>query len=376
MGEQEVNKALTESVTRRQVMQRGLGVAAVASLPALLAACGGGSSGAASTGAVSSAGSKLSGSITFTSFGGPYQDAIQRAWLDPFQAANPGVKIIQDQPTDYAKLEAMVKANAVVWDVVDVDSQYGLKSATPFLTPIDCKVVDCSALPQAGLLRVPTAQSTALMAYRTDKIKNPPQTWADYFDLDKFPGKRSFWRHPGLSNELEFALLADGVAVKDLYPLDVERALKKLDTIRDQIIWYTDIQAGAQLLADGEVLIGRTFGTRVLSLKKDGVPVEAIWNQGATGSNYLTVPKGTKNEAAAMALVAWITSNEHNADLTKYWPAAPANPTAAKTITKSNPFYPYLASTHADVTFNMNDQYYDTNLKKLDARINQWFEGS
>src|SRR5690606_8967984 len=81
-------------------------------------------------------------------------------------------------------------------------------------------------------------------AYRTDAYQGEqPQTMADVFDLEKFPGKRTLQRSP--VNNLEWALIADGVSVDDVYdvldtPEGIERAFAKLDTIKREVIWWTE----------------------------------------------------------------------------------------------------------------------------------------
>ena len=76
--------------------------------------------------------------------------------------------------------------------------------------------------------------------------------WADLFDTAKIPGKRTFykWSAPGV---LEIALLADGVAPDKLYPLDLDRAFKKLDTIkkRNRLVGQRRAVAAAARLRRG-----------------------------------------------------------------------------------------------------------------------------
>jgi hypothetical protein len=118
-----------------------------------------------------------------------------------------------------------------------------------------------------------------LMCYRTDTPlgKNPPKSWADFWDVDKFPGARAARKHP--YDTLEFALMADGVAPEDVYPLDVDRAFKSMDRIKPHIdIWWTGGAQTSQLLKTGEVDLTFTWNGRSQVAIDDGAPVEMVWN--------------------------------------------------------------------------------------------------
>jgi putative spermidine/putrescine transport system substrate-binding protein len=355
-------------LTRRTLIERGLAGAAATSVPVLLSACG-------SSSKSKSAGSKggKAVTLTFVSYGGSYQNAIAKAWLEPFHKANPNITIVQDQPTDYAKLESMVKAGAVSWDLVDIGNDYGLASAAPYLTTLDCSRLPCSEDPGTSKYRIPFHEFAVTMMYRKDKVR-APKDWAEFFDTQKFPAKRAMWKYAGQSGLFEFALIADGVSPQQLYPLDVNRAFKKLDTIKDRVIWWEDVADSTKLLADGEALLGMSFSGRVFDAVKDGVPIAINWKDAATGGEYLVIPKGAKHVDAAYKLAAYITSAQHNAEGSKIFPLSPTNAKAQPKVSKASPSYPYLPAPHKDQTFAMDDQYYAKNYKSLNERFQQWLQ--
>ncbi len=221
------------ALSRRKLLERG--VAAGVGLAAAPAASG-------YAAREAQAAEEKSVTLTFVSFGGAYQDAQTKGWVEPFMKANPNIKIVQDQPTDYAKIKAQAEAGNVTWDVVDVGNDFGLARNKDILTPLDKKVLKTAytqALP--GVIqsrwRVADIIYGVVMAYRTDKFKRPPAGWKDFFDTKTFPGKRGLWKFVS-GGLLEFALVADGVPQKKLYPLDLNRAFKKLDTIKSDIVWW------------------------------------------------------------------------------------------------------------------------------------------
>lgn len=151
-----------------------------------------------------------------------------------------------------------------------------------------------------------------------------PAALADLFDTAKFPGKCTFykWSAPGV---IEVALLADGVAPDALYPLDLDRAFAKLDTIKGDIIWWSGGAQSQQLLASGEAPIGFFWNGRLAALATDGQDVGISWDQNITAADALVIPKGAPNKDAAMKFIAQATSAEGQAEFAKLSGYAPIN---------------------------------------------------
>ena len=174
--------------------------------------------------------------------GGPYTAAYRKAFYDPFEKAT-GVKIVnvarEAQPL--AQLTAMVQTRNFVWDVTTLTLQQDVPilEETGMLEPLGIAPTDFkNMLPGAitsNFLGVDVYAT--VLAYRTDKLgKNPPKTWADFWNVEKFPGRRSLRRNA--IDTLEQALMADGVPPEKLYPLDLDRAFKSLDRIKKHIsVW-------------------------------------------------------------------------------------------------------------------------------------------
>lgn len=124
---------------------------------------------------------------------------------------------------------------------------------------------------------------------------------------------------------IEAALLADGVAPADLYPLDLDRAFKKLDTIKSDIIWLSSGAQSQQLLASAEAPFGSFWNGRLTALAADGMTVETSWDQNITAADSLVVPKGAKNKAEAMKFIALATSPKAQAEMATETGYAPIN---------------------------------------------------
>ena len=200
----------------------------------------------------------------------------------------------------------MVESGNVVWNITEIGGQDGYRVTQMGLAePIDAKIVDRSKFqPQAQMSHVfsPSCYSTVI-AYRPDAFPNgAPKSWADFWDVKAFPGPRSLRNHP--VDNLEAALMADGVAPDKLYPLDVDRAFKKLDAIHKHInVWWTTGQQPAQLLVDKEVVLATGWNGRFYDLIRKEAPLAMEWNGGILKQGSWVVPKGAKDQYWSMKVL-------------------------------------------------------------------------
>lgn len=265
--------------------------------------------------------------MVFTSWGGTTQDAQGKHWAAPFTEAT-GINVVMDGPTDYGKIKAMVEAEATAWDVVDVEFDWAIQAGQQgLLEPLDFSVIDKAALDPRFVsdFAVGSFYYSFVLGYNPANFADAkPATLADLFDTAKFPGKRTFykWSAPGV---IEAALLADGVTPEGLYPLDLDRAFAKLDTIKGDIIWWEGGAQSQQLLASGEAPIGFFWNGRLAALQADGMDVGISWDQNITAADALVVPKGTKNKEAAMKYIAAATGAEAQAAFAAETGYAPIN---------------------------------------------------
>ncbi|TCU31458.1 ABC transporter substrate-binding protein [Rhizobium azibense] len=272
--------------------------------------------------------------LTITSYGGAAQIAERKAYYEPF-AKKTGVSVTEEEYNGgVAKIRAMVESNTVSWDVVFNDAMYASQMCAEGVL----EVIDWGKL---GLDRsklrngdkddcgVPESFYATIVAYDKDKLPNGPTTIADLFDLQKFPGKRGLFKDPFVN--LEWALIADGVATSDVYkvlstPEGVDRAFKKLDTIKKDVVWW---EAGAQppqLLADGQVVITQAWNGRISdAIKNSGKNFEIMWDGQALGWNTLIIPKGAPHLEEAYKFIAFAVDPAQQAEKTHYFAGGPAN---------------------------------------------------
>ena len=274
--------------------------------------------------------------ITFVSQGGAYQKAQTIAILDP-SAKKLGITINQDSiPDAWPAIKSQVASGKPTWDVVDVPTGYCLRGGEQgLLEKLDfSKLPNGAAMPEAYRSPYSVAYEfySSVLAYSQKKFsaEAAPNSWADFWDVKKFPGRRALRNHPIAT--LEAALMADGVAPDKLYPLDVDRAFKKLEEIKPNItVWWTSGAQSAQLLNDGEVDMVMAWNGRVSALTKEGAKVGFTYNQGILQSTSLCILKDAPNLATAVRFLNEAVDPVHQANLPLHIDYGPANPKAFDT---------------------------------------------
>lgn len=309
--------------------------------------------------------------MVFASWGGTTQDAQKANWADSF-TANTKINVIQDGPTDYGKIKAMVEAGNVTWDVVDVEGDYAVQAGKAgLLEKLDFSVIDKSKLDPRFVTdySVGSFYYSFVIGCNKDIAGNCPKTWADLFDTAKFPGKRAFykWSAPGV---IEAALLADGVPAEKLYPLDLDRAFKKLDTIKADIVWWDGGAASQQLLASGEAPFGSFWNGRLTALAATGVTVETSWAQNITAADSLVVPKGAKNKDAAMKFIAHATADMQQAQFAMATGYAPTN--LDSNLLMEEAIRKTLPDMQADSQVNADMDYWADHRDEIGKRWYDW----
>jgi putative spermidine/putrescine transport system substrate-binding protein len=187
--------------------------------------------------------------------GGSMGSAMRKAFFNGYERKY-GIRVVETSPVDFGKLRAMVDSGNVEWDLTEIGGQDAIRAGKAnLLQPIDARIVDRSKYPATAQNPLVFASSvyTTVIGYRTDVFRggSHPKSWADWWDVGKFPGPRSMRNHP--TDNLEYALLADGVPAEKIYPIDFDRAFRKLDQIKRHVnVWWSTGQQPAQLLLDKE----------------------------------------------------------------------------------------------------------------------------
>jgi putative spermidine/putrescine transport system substrate-binding protein len=332
--------------------------------------------------------------VILLSWGGSYGKSQTEAYLKPFTVET-GIKTTMvDAVNPATPIKAMVEANNVTVDVVDlefadavrlcdegllelldksilVDGADGTLAMEDFLPGA---VTDCS---------VATIVFSTMYAYDATKFPNGgPKTMADFFNLEAFPGKRGMRK--GAKANLEMALMADGVPAAEVYgilatPEGVDRAFGMLDKIKDDMVWW---EAGAQppqLLADGEVVMSTAYNGRIFAAAvSEGKPFESVWDGQVYEYDVLAIPKGAKNMEAAQKFITFATGTQRLADQAKYISYGPARKSSGPLVglfeDGKTEMGPYMPTAEANLTNALASdfEFWADRDTQLNERFNSW----
>ena len=336
-------------------------------------------------------------SMTIVSWGGAYQNSQVKAYMEPYNEMHPDLEIITDESSGEAvtKLRAMAEAGNITWDVVDVVAADAMRlcdeglameidhdemlAPAPDGTPAsedfgDLIVSDCF---------IPQIVYSTTFGYRTDLIDQPTEV-CDIFDLEAYPGQRALEKRP--IGNMEWALICDGVAIEDVYDVleteeGRERAFAKLDTIKDETVWWSAGAETPQLLADGEVVMGSTYNGRLFSaIEEQDQPIGMLWDWQMFDLDGWIIPADLPEDRQARALdfIYFATDTQRLADQAAYISYGPARASSAPLVgthaelgIEMAPHMP-TDPANAENTFLFNYNWWASYRDSLDAEFQAW----
>ncbi|APX13265.1 extracellular solute-binding protein [Tateyamaria omphalii] len=341
----------------------------------------------------------MASDMTLVSWGGAYQNSQQKAYVEPYLEMNDGVTAVWDESSAeaVAKLRAMNEAGSVTWDVVDVVAADAIRLCDEGLALEIDPDEDLAAAPDGtsasddfGDLLVsdcfiPQIVYSTTFGYRTDLVGDtPPTEVCAVFDTETYPGKRSLEKRP--INNMEWALLCDGVAKDDVYDVlatdeGQQQALDKLATIKDDVIWWSAGADTPQLLADGEVIMGSTYNGRLFAaIEEQDQPIGMLWDAQVFDLDGWIIPTGLspEREARARDFIKFATDTQRLADQAKYISYGPARASSAPLVgqhaTLGIDMAPHMPTDpdNAQNTFLYNYEFWADYRDDIDAKFQAW----
>ncbi|QNQ64455.1 ABC transporter substrate-binding protein (plasmid) [Brucella sp. 6810] len=270
--------------------------------------------------------------FTIAGWGGNYQDAQREAYFKPF-AKEQNLKFIE---TTYlgglAELKTMADTGNVTWDLVITDGatlQLGCDEG--LFEQINWDKVEH----KDELLKVavqPCGAGNVVIgngyAYNTILFPEAPQDWKDFFNREKYPGKRGMRNTPMFN--LEYALIGDGVPLDQVYdvlstPEGVDRAFAKLDTIKDLLQFWESGSQPVEWLAAGNVVMSTAYNGRIIMGKKEGKPMEFVWKNHIYNIDVWAVPTNSPFKDKALAFLNIANNAPNQAKFSELMPYGPTN---------------------------------------------------
>jgi putative spermidine/putrescine transport system substrate-binding protein len=329
-------------------------------------------------GSAASGQSGETGKVVFVGNGGSTQDAQDTAFTKPF-ADQFHVQVTEGTDSSLARVKAAVLSGHPDFDVTSVNQadyiagvQAGLWEPIDYsyFRPEDLKSMPADVRKQYGVGDIYYSQNLIFNNKLFPATGAQPTSWSDFWDLSKFPGKRGVPSCKQAARTMlpEAALLADGVPVSQLYPLDINRALNKIKQLGKSAVWYDQVDTALTLLSSGDesMAIGPNGRVQILVDKK--APIQLVWNQARVSFDMLVIIKGSPNKVDAQKLVAFMSQPQPQAKMAALSGYGPSNPAAYNSIDAS--VMAHLVTNPAIVsqTFVKNDQWWIDNTQKwLDA---------
>lgn len=330
--------------------------------------------------ALSAAAPAAARDLTVVSWGGTYQDAQRAIYFEPFMEAT-GIPLLEETwDGGYGVIAAQMQSGQPSWDVVQVETdELMLGCADGLYEPIDWDALGGedrfipAAVSECGVSAI--VWSTGL-SYDADVLTEAPTSWTDFWDTEKYPGKRSLRRGPKYA--LEFALMADGVPETEVYdilsePEGVDRAFAKLDEIKGDIIWWDAGAQAIQLLASGQVVMATAYNGRLTGInREEGTNLQMVWPGSIYALDTWVILADSPNYDAAMEFLNFANEPERQAQLPQYVAYGLPVKAATDLLTDEQRAELPTAPENLEGAIPIDGDFWVDNIEVLNARFNAW----
>ena len=356
------------NVSRRTLVKATAGVAAVAA------------AGVAATAIWKKSGTAEK-QITVADAGGAIVEALRVAFYEPFEKAT-GIKVVHvahdSDPT--AQLKVLVETNNPVWDVCMAMPSNIVAFPKPeaYFEHLQFTAKDSAdwiLTAVAPPFWVGVSVFASVLAYRTDKFGgNGPQNWPDFWNVEKFPGRRGLLRD--IDSVLEQALMADGVPPDQLYPLTdekVERGFRALERIKPHInVWWSTGAQLTQILQSGEVDMAGTWASQAYAAIAGGAPCKLSWNQGTYSMDGWCIVKGTEKLDLARQFIRFTLDPKQQAIYSSHVLNGPTNKKAFDSLSAQRAAMLPSSPENLKGLVLEDYRYWGTNKSRLSERYLAW----
>lgn len=315
---------------------------------------------------------KGEGEVILASWGGAVLDAQLVAYIEPFERLT-GIKVVVAESPDPSKIKAMVDTGNIEWDVVqlglgDILALDGYWEEMDY-SLFDTENIDSALLRPNGFAMVLFAE---ILAYRADAFPEPPAGWKDFWDTERFPGSRTMPAAAQLPF-LEGAVIADGVAKDEVYPIDIDRAFAAFERIKPHVVkWWESGAQPVQMLTDNEAPLAVAFNGRIAPLRAAGAPVAIQWNEGLLAEDDWAIVRGAPNRENALKFCAFCTLPEPQAAFSTLIPYGFVNGKAAELIPEVQLAELPTAPALRPMLFQRDEVWWAQNREAVIERWNEW----
>lgn len=347
-------------------------VVVVTAVVGLLAGCSSGGSAVAGNG---------SGPVTlvYSSYGGTGQAAQEQAWQQPYTKEHSSVTFNNVSPPDPAQVKAQVQSHQVTWNVVTTAPYLAAQNCGTLYQPLSIPNLNTKDFPAGtiGKCYVTDFRYSLVLSYNANIWPNPktaPTTLADFFDPQKFPGKRGVV--PSVQDGiLETALLADGVSPQDMYPLNVNKALQTWDKIKSDTIFAPSVGALLQDVTSHQVAMEIMVQARTQAALDAGANIVPVWDKTVTSIDGLAIPKGASNLPATEQFLSFLLQPAQQAKMAELAGVAPSNLLAKPVYTANGNKVNAFGKSDTGTTFQVNATWWSSHFNQISAEFTSWLNG-
>lgn len=312
--------------------------------------------------------------VYINTWGGSWGKAEAEAYYKPYEKAT-GIAVKPITPVAFAKLKAQVQSGHYEFDVIGIGRSDSIRALNDnLLEHIHYDIIRLTDYPPdtIGYNGISRHSISTNLVYNKKKFPNGgPQSWADYWNVEKFPGNRGAYKD--VARMVPFALLADGVPKDKLYPLDVDRAFKKLDELKPHVkVWWRRGSQSVQLVRDGEVDMMPMWNTRAGVAVEQGVPIEVVWNQAHMRRSNWVVPRGTPKAADSWRFAQFCLQPQYLGVFCRLMNTGPWIAAAYEHIDEKKARMMPTWKDNLPLTYQPDPLWVGTNLSALTKRFNQW----
>jgi putative spermidine/putrescine transport system substrate-binding protein len=315
--------------------------------------------------------------LTIGDNGGPVGAGFREAFYDPFEQAT-GIKIVNVtqavDPVSLIKVAVDTRAYTVDVHLITPTHRYRMMHPADYLEPLNLTAAEVPGIEPKYVK--PNYMGTdvwaTVFAYRTDRFGgNGPRNWADFWNVETFPGRRGLNKTPSVN--LEAALMADGVPWDKVYPMDVERAFKSLSRIKPNIdVWWATGAQSTQLLQSGEVDLLTIWSARAQTAIDAGAPAKIVWDGSVASLDGWGVPKGSPNVETALRFIKFCADPLRQAAYTTVMRNGPTNLSAYDSIPADRAALLPTYAANRQTMMLYDDDWWGPNFAPVKQRFDAW----
>ncbi|TDD61316.1 ABC transporter substrate-binding protein [Actinomadura rubrisoli] len=351
-------------LTRRGLLKGGALLAGGLAAAPVLGACGG-------------SGGSGGKRVVVADWGGALVEAEKKYIFEPFSKET-GIEVVVAGPPTGAKIKGMVDTGNIEWDLIAGGPGTVLPIGRDYFEPLPDSLLNIPGIDPSYVDKnwLTYYLFSVVMAWNTSALGAGKKltSWTDFWDTEKFPGRRALrGADNGVPPDMEFAVLGDGVDVKSVYPIDVDRAFRSFDRIKRQVPqWWSSGAQPGQMLVSKQVAASSIFSGRIGELKAKGAPLDFTWNGGMFELASWSVIKDAPNKANAFKLMEYSVRPQVQATVWGKYPNGPANAKALdlmdKEFAKTLPSHPK----NLEVQFLQNSEWWGKNRDAVLKRFQQF----